>query len=115
MATGPKKGKTGLLQFIRQGVRRLFVCLPPPAYSDKWTINEKALTDEVIPRLRQVATERIFAVIDLHAALAGKPELFQDTIHPTPEGMKVIAETLAAALVKAEPQLAPRQRGTSTP
>ena len=94
---------------------RIYLCLPPPAYSDKWTINEKALTDEVIPRLRQVATERKFAVINLHAALAGKPESFQDTIHPTPEGMKVIAETLAAALVKAEPQLALRQRGTSTP
>jgi lysophospholipase L1-like esterase len=38
-------------------------------------------------------------VIDLYAALSGKPEMFPDKIHPNAAGAKVMAEAVEAAIL----------------
>ena len=34
---------------------KVFVCLPPPAFSERWGINDKTIHDEIIPLIRKVA------------------------------------------------------------
>lgn len=50
-------------------------------------------------RLVQVGTEREVSVIDLVPAIAGRPELFIDFVHFTPEGHAEVARILADGLL----------------
>jgi sialate O-acetylesterase len=56
------------------------------------------IRQEVIPRIARAARERQVPVIDLYRALQGRADLFPDGIHPSAEGARVIAETVARAL-----------------
>lgn len=76
----------------------IYICLPPPAYSGKYGINEKTIQDSVIPALTKIAGEENLQTIDLHTALSNRAELFFDTIHPNEDGMKLIAATIADRL-----------------
>ena len=78
----------------------VFVCLPVPAFPDRWGIRDSVIKGELIPILRSVAEEQKCPVIDLYAALEGKAELFPDRIHPNKDGAKLIAETVHGALEK---------------
>jgi lysophospholipase L1-like esterase len=77
---------------------KVFVCLPPPAFSERWGINDKTIHDEIIPLIRKVARASHAKIIDLNKPLAGKPELFSDTIHPNTDGAKLLAATVYHAL-----------------
>jgi lysophospholipase L1-like esterase len=74
------------------------VCLPPPCFSERWGINDKTIRDEIIPFIREVARDANAEVIDLNTPLAGKPDLFSDTIHPNSAGAKLMAATVYQAL-----------------
>ena len=52
--------------------------------------------------MRQVAREENANIIDLNTALAGKKNLFPDTVHPNPAGAKLMAATVYAALTGKE-------------
>jgi lysophospholipase L1-like esterase len=73
---------------------KVFVCLPPPCFSERWGINDKTIHDEIIPFVRKVARKSDAKIIDLNTPLAGKPDLFSDTIHPNDAGAKLIAATV---------------------
>ena len=83
----------------------IYLCLPPPAYSDKWGINEKTIQNSVIPALKKIAEEEHLNTIDLHTALSNHPELFFDTIHPNEDGMRLIAKTIADRLYETRKDL----------
>jgi lysophospholipase L1-like esterase len=86
---------------------KVYLCLPTPCFPGRWGINEKTIHDEVIPLIRQVAKSANASIIDLNTALAGKPELFPDTVHPNAAGAKLMAETVYQALTgKAAPTIA---------
>ncbi len=77
---------------------RIFICRPCPVFAHgKFGINEANL-DVEIPLIDQVATDEGVDIIDMHAALDGKPELSKDTVHPKTAGAGVMAQTAAAAL-----------------
>ena len=58
--------------------------------------------DEMAEALRQIAREQELPLIDIHAATAGRPELFPvDGVHTSATGAAVIAETVYAALQEA--------------
>jgi hypothetical protein len=63
------------------------------------------------PAIRAVAQETGAGVIDISAAFPNRPELLPDGLHPSPEGAKIIAQTvwvaLEAALPKPQIQAAP--------
>jgi acyl-CoA thioesterase-1 len=81
---------------------KIFLCRPVPAYATQWGINEKGLEEMVFPAVEQVAKAKGCTIIDLHAALSGKPELFPDKIHPNKEGAALIANAVANAIRSAK-------------
>ena len=77
---------------------KIFLCLPVPVYKTQWGINEEIVAGEIIPIIKKVAAEKKAEVIDLHATLSGKPELFPDNVHPNVGGARLIAEAVQKAL-----------------
>lgn len=77
---------------------KVYVCLPVPAFPERWGIRDTVIAKEVIPAARQVAKETGAAIIDLYTPLVGKGEHFPDKIHPNKDGAEVIAETVADAI-----------------
>jgi lysophospholipase L1-like esterase len=78
---------------------KIWLCSPAPVYQTRWGINEKSVVEDVIPRVRTLAKRKGLPVIDLYAALSGKPEMFPDKIHPNAAGAKVMAEAVEAAIL----------------
>lgn len=86
---------------------KFYIALPPPVHDNPWKINDETIKNEVIPALRAIAAANGFGLIDLRTPLLGKPELLPDGVHPNEEAMKIIAGTIAAALARDYPELAP--------
>ena len=77
---------------------RIWLCSPAPVYQTRWGISEKGVVEGVIPQVQTLAKRKGLPIIDLYAALSGKPEMFPDKIHPNAAGAKVMAETIEAAI-----------------
>ena len=77
---------------------KIFLCRPVPAYGVQWGINEQGLDEMVMPAIAQVAKDKGCTIIDMHAALSGKPELFPDKIHPNAAGAALMAKTVAGVI-----------------
>ena len=77
---------------------KVFLCKPVPVYKTRWGINEKDLTQGVIPIVEAVAKEMNLTVIDLYTALSNKDKMFPDKIHPNGEGATVMAATVLKAI-----------------
>ncbi|MBK8474947.1 MAG: hypothetical protein IPL39_01190 [Opitutaceae bacterium] len=80
---------------------KILVCLPPPAFPVAMGIAERVLVAEILPRIRQVATEQQLPLIDLHSPLLNAAALFPDRIHPNPEGAARIAQLVYGGLMLA--------------
>lgn len=76
----------------------IYVCLPPPAYEDKWGINDSTIVAGVIPIIKSIADRNWLEIIDMHTSLSGMQENFVDNIHPSEAGAEVIAQTIYGAL-----------------
>jgi len=77
---------------------RVFVCRPCPVPEPgKYEINEAAIQQE-IPRIDALARDLKLGVIDMHAALEGKPQLLPDRVHPNTEGAREMAAAALHAL-----------------
>lgn len=77
---------------------RVYVCRPCPVPEPgNFGINETALKEQ-IPLIDAVAAEMKLGLIDMHAALADKPELLPDRVHPNTEGAGEMARAAFVAL-----------------
>ncbi|MCE0523421.1 MAG: GDSL-type esterase/lipase family protein [Methylacidiphilales bacterium] len=82
---------------------RIFICRPCPVPEPgNYGISETNVKLE-IPLIDKLAAEESVDLIDMHAALAGKPELLPDRVHPNDAGAAVMAQTAAAALTGKTP------------
>lgn len=89
---------------------RIYVCRPTPTPAPgNFGINEAGVQEEirVIDRL---AREMKLGVIDMHAALEGKPELLPDRVHPNAQGAAEMAKAAARVLAGEHPSAAPLTR-----
>ena len=77
---------------------KIWVCYPAPVYAPRWGINEPVVRDEIIPIIQRVAAAEGVAPVDLHHALANRPEYFPDQIHPNAMGAALLAQAVAIAL-----------------
>ncbi len=82
---------------------RIWICKPVPAYATRWGINDKTITEGVIPKAEQVAKETGAEVIDLYKPLSGKAKLFPDKIHPNAEGAGLMAAEIYKVLTGKQP------------
>lgn len=73
---------------------QIYLALPPPVYENNINISNSALSEVIIPKIKQVATETGLPIIDVYTTMLGHPEYFVDGVHPNYEGAKVIAETV---------------------
>jgi acyl-CoA thioesterase-1 len=91
----------------------VWLCHPVPAFPGNYGIRDEVIRDEIIPIIDAVAKEQEVKVIDLYAALAGKAELFPDTIHPNTEGAGLIAAEVYKSLTGKSPS--PATRASTAP
>jgi hypothetical protein len=82
----------------------IYVGLPPPAFSVQWGINDSTITNDIIPKIQQVAEEKQTPIIDFYAPFADKNELFPDDIHPNNEGNWEMAKVIYKKLTGNEVQ-----------
>lgn len=75
----------------------VWIGLPPPIFANPFTINE-ANAVKIRAIWRTVAAAHHDRVIDFAPALAGKPQLFRDGVHPKVAGARLMAEIVAKAL-----------------
>ncbi len=80
---------------------KIVLCLPPPAFPEAMGIAERVLVAEILPRIRQVATEERLPLLDLHTPLADAAALFPDKIHPNVEGAGRIARLVYGEVMAA--------------
>ena len=80
---------------------KIYLCYPVPVIAQgNWGINNDKVKTEIIPLIKQTATEMKLEIIDLYTALDGKPQFFPDRVHPNDEGAGVIAKTVFEAIKK---------------
>jgi len=79
---------------------KIFICLPVPVYEDKWGINDSTLQAGLLPAIQKIAKANNLPIVDLLSALNNRPEYFPDGIHPNEKGAKVMAETVAKAILE---------------
>ena len=78
---------------------KIFICRPCPVPEPgNFGICESGVLEE-IKRLDALAAEMKLSVIDMHAALADKPHLLPDRVHPNTEGAAEMAKTAYKALM----------------
>ncbi len=73
---------------------RILMATPPPIPTlRQWKLNWR-LKHRIIPSIHHVSQTRNTPVIEVNAALQGRPDLFPDAIHPNAEGAAIIAQTV---------------------
>lgn len=77
---------------------RVYICKPVPVPGKgNFGINDTALQEQM-PVYAKLAEELKVEVIDMYAALDGKPEMLPDRVHPNADGAGEMAKAAAKAL-----------------
>ena len=92
----------------------VMICYPAPVFRTKGDFKDSIVRQELIPLVDAVSHDAGVRVINLYQPLVDQPALSRDGLHPNVAGAKVIAETVATAILgKTSPQLAmPRSAQT---
>lgn len=79
---------------------RIYLCRPVPLFRDRGKSydTDKILTEEVIPKINEIARQKHLPMIDLYVALENKSALFFDGVHPNAEGAGIMAEKIYQTL-----------------
>jgi len=77
---------------------RIWICLPVPAFPERWGISDAVITTETIPMIQEIAEKTDTPVINLYQALDGRGDLFPDQIHPNAQGAGIMAQTIYTTL-----------------
>jgi acyl-CoA thioesterase-1 len=86
---------------------RIFVVLPPPALSDRFTVDGPVIEREILPIIRKIARDTGSGLVDVFAAFQPDPTKYfgagdgsdlGDGVHPNDAGAQRIADTVFRAL-----------------
>jgi len=84
---------------------KIYIGLPIPAYPANYGIRDEIIKNDVIPALKEVATEKHLDVIDLYEPMTGKGALVPDKVHPNSAGYSVMAAAIYKGLTGKEADL----------
>jgi lysophospholipase L1-like esterase len=77
---------------------QIYIVLPPPVFNDSMGPSSDILAQEVLPLVRQVATETGLPLVDVNTPLLGHADYFWDGLHPNRDGAKIIASKVYEAI-----------------
>jgi acetyl esterase/lipase len=99
LAQPAKKGKKKTKAAAQPVGPKILLCTPIPAFKPSWNINDKVITDEIIPIQQEVAKQYGLQIVDLHTLMLNDGDkVVEDGIHPNEKGAKKMAEIIAAAI-----------------
>jgi lysophospholipase L1-like esterase len=78
----------------------IIVCLPVPAFPDRWGIRDSIITADIIPMMKTIAKKNKVKTIDLHTAFLNHSDWFPDKIHPNAQGAGEMARIIEKNLLK---------------
>lgn len=76
----------------------IYTCLPPPAFSSKYDINDSIIFNDIVPMIQQVAAEKNTKIIDFYSHFLDKEDLSYDGIHPVFDGLWEYARGIHTAI-----------------
>ena len=76
----------------------VWLCLPPPAFSSAYDINDSIIVTDIIPMIQQVAADKGCPVIDFYTYMSTHSDLIPDGIHPNAIGLALMAELFYSTL-----------------
>jgi acyl-CoA thioesterase-1 len=76
------------------GQPKIYLVIPPPIFQNNINLTSSIFIEQIIPKIRQVASDLNLSLIDVYTPLVSHPELFSDGVHPNAEGAQVIADTI---------------------
>jgi len=77
---------------------KVYVCQPVPVFSDKYTVSDSVIANEIIPIIEKVGKVRQIKVIELYKTFSGKEKLFHDGLHLNEEGCVFMAKEIYKAM-----------------
>jgi len=77
------------------------ICYPVPAFDGIWGIEDRIITEQIIPAVKTASDKSGVPLIDLNSALRSRSDLFPDTVHPDGEGARLIAAHIYSFLMDA--------------
>ncbi|HEX8548530.1 MAG TPA: SGNH/GDSL hydrolase family protein [Cytophagaceae bacterium] len=89
---------------------KIYLCLPCPSTGTGSSINGIKIRDEIIPLIKQVATQRNLPIIDIHTPMIDKMSMFPDGVHPNADGATEIAKIIYNALINVTPTIREENR-----
>jgi lysophospholipase L1-like esterase len=81
---------------------KVWIVVPPPVFNNTANISGDYFVQNIIPDVRQVASQMNLPLIDAYTPLSGHPERFVDGVHPNADGAHTIAEVIYSALTSNE-------------
>lgn len=77
---------------------RIIATLQPYAQNVEWGIVDTAIVNQINPLIKEVATKKGVAIIDLHSQFNKLEWLLDDVVHPNETGAKELAQIIANAI-----------------
>lgn len=81
---------------------KIYICIPIPIIpSERWEHQPDVLKNEIIPKIKKIATQRGYEIIDLYTPFIDKKEYYpaDDMLHPNDLGHKKIADLIYSRLL----------------
>lgn len=73
---------------------KIYLATPIKAFDNPYTIDDKVITDSIIPIIQSLAKKNKLELIDLHSTIADPKLLIGDGVHPNWSGARKIAEAV---------------------
>lgn len=80
------------------GQPKIYLVIPPPIFENNINLTSSIFTEQIIPKIRQVASDLGLPLIDVYTPLVNHPEDFSDGVHPNAQGTQIIANTIYQAI-----------------
>jgi lysophospholipase L1-like esterase len=77
---------------------KVWIVVPPPIFNNSAHISAEYFVQNVVPDVKQVASQMNLPLIDVYIPLVNHPELFIDGVHPNVDGAHTIANVIHSAL-----------------